>query len=310
MADPLIAELAAKVSSSLAEVVSPGPYALLDFPDHSNVGDSAIWLGERALLAAHHRGGPAYVCAFYDPDFAALDRTLPEGTIYLHGGGNFGDLYPHHQDFRRAVMCRYGRRVVQLPQSLYFGDRAAWQDAQTLAETGACLMVRDRDSVQIARELGFEPLLVPDSAFGIGPLKRIGRPREDLIVLKRTDAEGVHGGKAEVDWLEEPERTRSTARFWTRLNLGRFNRVAYYDRLAKMRLDRGVRLLSRGHRIATDRLHAHILSLMLGIPHYAADNLTGKVHAFIDCWTGSSPLVTKVGGFTEIPGYSMAGAAA
>ena len=74
--------------------------------------------------------------------------------------------------------------------------------------------------------------------------------------------------------------------------------------------DRGVRLLSRGHRIATDRLHAHILSLMLGIPHYAADNLTGKVHAFIDCWTGSSPLVTKVGGFTEIPGYSMAGAAA
>ncbi|RZM06107.1 MAG: exopolysaccharide biosynthesis protein, partial [Sphingomonas sp.] len=31
--------------------VAPGSrYALVDFPDHANVGDSAIWLGELAML--------------------------------------------------------------------------------------------------------------------------------------------------------------------------------------------------------------------------------------------------------------------
>lgn len=301
LADPLIAELAGKVLSALAQVVPPGPYALLDFPDHSNVGDSAIWLGERAILRRHHGCKPAYVCAYHDFDHIELEDALPEGTIYLHGGGNFGDLYPRHQVFRRGIMGRYGQRVVQLPQSLYFGTREAWEEARRLPSTGATLMARDQPSATLARELGFDPIMVPDSAFGMGPLARIGRPRVDLLVLKRTDAESVQGGAVEVDWLEEPPRTRQIARLWTVATKGRLDRLAYYDRLAKMRVRRGVRLLSQGRRIATDRLHAHILSLMLGIPHYAADNLTGKVHAFVDCWTGGSPLVTEVGSFAEIP---------
>jgi pyruvyl transferase EpsO len=301
LADPLIAKLAGKVLSALAKVVPPGPYALLDFPDHSNVGDSAIWLGERAILGRHHGCKPAYVCAYHDFDHIELENALPEGAIYLHGGGNFGDLYPKHQLFRKEIMGRYGQRVVQLPQSLYFGTRAAKEEAKRLPSSGATLMVRDQPSATLARELGFDPIMVPDCAFGMGPLARIGRARVDLLVLKRTDAESVQGGAAEVDWLEESPRTRQIARLWTIATKGRLDRLGFYDRLAKMRVRRGVRLLSQGRRIATDRLHAHILSLMLGIPHYAADNLTGKVHAFVDCWTGESPLVTEVRSFAEIP---------
>ena len=305
MVDPLIAELAGKVSFALAQVVPPGPYALLDFPDHSNVGDSAIWLGERTLLGRHHNSQPQYISSYHDFDHAELEDALPEGTIYLHGGGNFGDLYPRHQAFRRDIMGRYGQRVVQLPQSLYFGSREAWEEARKLAGTGATLMARDQASAALAQELGFDPILVPDSAFGMGPLARIGRPRVDLLVLKRTDAESVQGGATEVDWLEEPPRTRQIARLWTVATKRRLDRLGLYDRLAKMRVARGVRVLSQGRRIATDRLHAHILALMLGIPHYAADNLTGKIHAFMDCWTGGSPLVTKVGSFAEVPAYPM-----
>jgi exopolysaccharide biosynthesis predicted pyruvyltransferase EpsI len=58
-----------------------------------------------------------------------------------------------------------------------------------------------------------------------------------------------------------------------------------YDRLADARVRRGLDLLSSGRYVIADRLHAHILALLLGIPHHALDNSYGKLAAFIDAWT-------------------------
>jgi pyruvyl transferase EpsO len=47
----LYARLRARALEVLSELLtSDAPCALVDFPHHANVGDSAIWLGERALL--------------------------------------------------------------------------------------------------------------------------------------------------------------------------------------------------------------------------------------------------------------------
>jgi pyruvyl transferase EpsO len=43
--------------------------------------------------------------------------------------------------------------------------------------------------------------------------------------------------------------------------------------------------------VVTDRLHAHLLALLLGIPHVVLDNSYGKLHHFIAAWTHESPLV-------------------
>ena len=45
-------------------------------------------------------------------------------------------------------------------------------------------------------------------------------------------------------------------------------------------------MLSTGGLVVTDRLHAHILSLLLDIPHVLLDNSYGKVAGFADQWTG------------------------
>jgi pyruvyl transferase EpsO len=42
--------------------------------------------------------------------------------------------------------------------------------------------------------------------------------------------------------------------------------------------------------VRTDRLHAHVLSLLQGIPHVIEDNATGKVSAFHDTWTNACTL--------------------
>ncbi len=79
-----------------------------------------------------------------------------------------------------------------------------------------------------------------------------------------------------LDWLEEPRLTETspTAR-------------------AQARVERGLRLLARGELIVTDRLHGHILALLLGIPHVVLDNDYGKVGAYIAAWTQRSPLVRQ-----------------
>jgi pyruvyl transferase EpsO len=58
-------------------------------------------------------------------------------------------------------------------------------------------------------------------------------------------------------------------------------------------VDRGCRTLAAGRVVVTDRLHAHLLSLLLGIPHGVLDNSYGKLFRFLDAWTGDAPGVHR-----------------
>jgi pyruvyl transferase EpsO len=62
--------------------------------------------------------------------------------------------------------------------------------------------------------------------------------------------------------------------------------------VATEHLRRGVELLGSASVVVTDRLHAHVLSLLLGIPHVVTDNVSGKIRSFYETWTSSSELVT------------------
>jgi pyruvyl transferase EpsO len=67
-----------------------------------------------------------------------------------------------------------------------------------------------------------------------------------------------------------------------------------FEHLATNRLTRGLNLLSSASFVITDRLHCHILCVLLGIPHIAFDNSYGKLSTFIDAWTKDSGLVQVV----------------
>src|SRR5690606_14495563 len=134
-----------------------------------------IWLGETAWLRRRNLA-PAYVSTIRSHDPDALEAAVPEGAILLHGGGNFGTLWPAHQDFRLAMLERFpDRPIVQLPQSIHFAAEAAIAPcAGAIARRGRfSLCVRDVPSLDFARRhFPCETLLVPDMAFAIGPLQR------------------------------------------------------------------------------------------------------------------------------------------
>jgi exopolysaccharide biosynthesis predicted pyruvyltransferase EpsI len=274
--------------------VGPGDrYALLDFPDHANVGDSAIWLGEIAMLRAITGRDPDHVCTWDAFDADAFRRDSPAGVVLLHGGGNLGDIWPHHQHFREAMLAEFrDRTIVQLPQSIHFraGEGLDRFAACVAAHPDFHLYVRDAQSLDLAQRLSCTVALAPDSAFALGAQPR-GPADCDLLMLMRADDERVAGDRGPVpkgavvlDWLED-----GVLPAWE----AGVPRHAHYERLARVRVARGLTLLSRGRQVVTDRLHAHILALLLGIPHVALDNDYGKLSAYIAAWTARSPLLLR-----------------
>jgi pyruvyl transferase EpsO len=62
--------------------------------------------------------------------------------------------------------------------------------------------------------------------------------------------------------------------------------------------------------VVTDRLHAHLLSLLLGIPHAVLDNSYGKLSRFLDAWTGGAGLMQRVASADEAVAWAEESAAA
>lgn len=312
MQDPeemtLIAGLEDRIETMLGQVLPDlSSFALVDFPKHDNVGDSAIWLGEVAYLAA--RGvRPSYVCTFGDYVAEELRRAVPEGPILIHGGGNFGDIWPAHQAFRETLLAQFpDRQIIQLPQSLHFGsEEALKRTAAAIERHGKFhLFVRDRRSYEIAVNAFDCPVeLCPDSALYLGPLARPVKPSTDLFCLMRTDRERNEASAAAMDFPPEAVigdwvRLRRHARTLNKVSSMPLNpflsamgrKYQFFNALANCQLRRGAQLLSSGRFVLTDRLHAHIIALLLQIPHVVLDNSYGKVSGFVEQWTSASKLV-------------------
>jgi exopolysaccharide biosynthesis predicted pyruvyltransferase EpsI len=317
-AESLIARLNERIETALRPLIPAGhPVALIGFPSHANVGDSAIWLGETTYLR-RHRNRIVYVCDPWSYSRAEAERRVGEAIVLLTGGGNFGDLYPENQRLRERVIADFPeRRIVQLPQTIWFTARAGVAPARAIVEAHPdfTLVVRDARSLEFAeRQFDVPTALCPDMAFALGPLPRRRRPAKEMVWLARSDAESAGaaaptGPELEmVDWLRDDwesrlpvantvlrratPRIRAAARRPPRaVSASRPLLVSLYKLHARARLAYGCGILSGGRTVVTDRLHGHILSTLLGIPHALLDNSYGKVGTFHATWTRDLDLV-------------------
>lgn len=181
----LIAKLQDMIHDCLKDYVTKDePVAILDFPDIRNCGDSAIWLGEMAYLKDRYGKRPAYVSRVNDFSPDDLERVMPTGPIFIHGGGNFGDIWPAHQDFRERVLERFpNRQVIQFPQSIHYNSQARLDESARIIgrHKNFVLLVRDEESKEFAhKHFDCVVRLCPDMAFSIGAL-RLRRPNSPCL---------------------------------------------------------------------------------------------------------------------------------
>jgi pyruvyl transferase EpsO len=293
---------------------------LLDFPDHPNIGDSAIYCGEVSAIRRVWGGRISYISSFSSYDRDTLRAVSNDGLLLIHGGGNIGEIYPHHHQFRERMLREWaGRRLVQLPQTLHFSSAAADdQFARAIERHGKFhLILRDQRSFEHAKaKYSCECTLAPDSAFALPDLSTTTPASIPVLALCRTDAE--RRGDAQtafrtdamietVDWpkekglLDPSHLVGRIGTFSSRHGLRSAVGLANwsFDQRAWRRLKTGLALLSKGEVIATDRLHAYILALKLGRPFFVSDNSYGKLSAVYETWLGRSGLGTWTTNLSE-----------
>lgn len=73
-------------------------------------------------------------------------------------------------------------------------------------------------------------------------------------------------------------------------------RLKLYDLHSRARLRYGLNMLGAGNIVITDRLHAHILCTLSGIPHVIISDRYGKVKQFYMTWMTSNSLVRSADG--------------
>ncbi|HVJ55902.1 MAG TPA: polysaccharide pyruvyl transferase family protein [Aliidongia sp.] len=302
----------AKLSVILDYVPVQRPVIYLDYPLHLNIGDLLIWLGAEAFFHTHgHRIVGRGICTKIRGDLRR--RVTPETTIVLHGGGNFGDLYPVHQRFRERVVEAFpDNKIVLLPQTIHFGDEAAAAASARIfnGHRDVTMFVRDLPSLAFAeRFLDMPILLAPDTAHQLWG--SLGNPNEmgtGALGLIRKDIEAtaagadlLRPGEPQVDWID-------LSSVWRRKLHAALRRLHVLQDMVDHELggaslwraycrqlcDRMAAIFSAHETIVTNRLHACILGALLCREVRYFDNSYGKVGAYADVWMAGMPGIRPI----------------
>lgn len=280
-----------------------------DYPLHLNVGDLLIYHGTEQFFKDHHINVTLRRSEF-DMDINEVKQKItPNTTILLHGGGNFGDLYPQHQKIREEMIKHFPHnRIIVLPQTLYFKDEKNLEKSAALfnQHKDCHLLARDERTAESFKKFSQHVALSPDMAhelYGTLPTKQ-GNQGEQLYFLRK-DIEASEVEKnilatlppnANVkDWEDilSPLDDIVLALSWridkfaNRQNWGWLKDLThkFWFAYTKHIVNRVAKIFLQNDKITTTRLHGHIFSCLLEIPNKVCDNTYGKNSGYANLWT-------------------------
>jgi len=283
-------------------IPSDKPVAYFDYPAHMNVGDLLIMQGTERFFRAYQY--EVILRASYLNYSTVLAKKIPEdATIVLHGGGNFGDLYPVLQSFRECIIHDFAKnKIVLLPQTVHFSTEQARQHAaqQFRQHADLTLFVRDDASYQaLMHSFSDQVFLMPDMAHQLWDDKYSppSHRTQATLHLMRQDIEAVGqyakapGSGRTADWLD----LISLPRKKTFNLISRALRVE--GRLARQfgtvdvwywfcdGLVKHMRQIFEDHdTVVTSRMHAVIFAALLKKEVRFIDNSYGKLGRYYEKW--------------------------
>jgi pyruvyl transferase EpsO len=297
-------ELKAKLAAITRYLPPARPVVYLDYPVHLNFGDILIMRGTERFFADY--GYRVIERTGYMNFTAARRRAVPaNAVIVLHGGGNFGDLYPVHQHFREAVVRQFPEHpIVLMPQTVHFqSERARELSAAIFRQhRNLVLMVRDQRSLAaVADQFSPQVVLMPDMAHQLwddAPPSAAGEAA-GRVELWRADIEatappGAAGGA--VDWLD-------FVPVWQRRLFGLILRLHRLEGKTDLRLGaqqawyaycealtgRMQAQFAAYGEVRTNRLHGMIFAALLGKRVVFDDNSYGKLGHYAGQWFDQHP---------------------
>jgi pyruvyl transferase EpsO len=307
--------------SVIADLIPQGrQVAYLDYALTTNLGDLLIVLGTLKFFDRYN------IKRKFSRNVgnSESDDRLPIGKddiIVLHGGGNFGDIYPHFQAYRERIIEKFtDNQIVVMPQTVHFSspEKLARACEKMNKHPNITFFVRDEVSLGLTKPyFGERVKLMPDMAHQLWPslLEEVRPPSVDNgpLMLMRTDVEkttvpGVIGeqSSAFTDWDNYLSvRYRAEKRLVNKISAARplSNIIGDVDEHYFKALHREIvkvgSTLNDNPVWITSRLHGAILGFLIGKPVVAIDNSYGKLSSYIGAWKkqlGASVVISDADG--------------
>lgn len=281
----------------LVEGLPPGSkIAYIDQPIHLNVGDLLINMGLESLLSESDLNVDVRLCVHdYDRFKCAITS---DHIIILHGGGNFGDIWPEHESLRQKVLRDFkGNKVILFPQTVHFNSmKVAKACARAyLDHPDFTMYVRDPKSAEFveqhmgitcrlapdtAHQLWNEPPLLP-STIGAGKLRFF---RRDLEAPKEWAETGTDWNNLRTTVDRPLQLAYRYAMALNRSEKLQPQLIAGWYRRRDALVERSAAFFMRHDSVITSRLHGAILGALVGIDVEVVDNSYGKLSRYCDHW--------------------------
>ena len=291
-----IQQLKSLIKTSLSPLIDSN-YWLLEVPYYSNIGDSLIWQGEVDFLSSF-----PYKCrGMFSSGTFHFPSINPNDVILFQGGGNFGDLWSVPHEFKMKVMAEYpDNKFVFFPQTVYFQRHENLLScAEFMSNYNVTICARDNSSyASLKKYFKNEIVLAPDMAFYIDRSKwKIPQNKGKDLFLLRDDVElkqykefkkiASQNNIVVSDW-RFPREFNWQLKGHTQM---RRHFPFMYDWYARtifrpFMVQSGIKFIASHYKIYSTRLHAAILSILLGKASDLTwfDNSYGKNSSFYETW--------------------------
>ncbi|MBD7970808.1 polysaccharide pyruvyl transferase family protein [Paenibacillus gallinarum] len=295
-------ELKGKLKDILKVVPSGSNIYYIDYPLHDNGGDLLIMKGTEKFFEDYNINVLARYCI---NDFPKKITIPKDCTIVLHGGGNFGDLYPNYQGLRERIIQRYpNHRIVILPQTIYFENQSECDKSAAIINNhkDIHLFVRDKVSLELAHEKfsSCNLYLSPDMAHQLWPIVSLKESSKEMLCFLRLDKEA--NGSQERKELKSDNDYQDWGTLYTfreQLTIKIISKMISLKGRVGIRLpmnsiwylysehllNKALNLFGTYKMVKTSRLHGHILSCLMDKPHILVDNSYGKNSNYYHTWT-------------------------
>lgn len=259
---------------------------LIGTPIHSNIGDSAIALAEKALLTGilkKNRVKEITYEEFLNNQTVISKLIRSKRLICGMGGGNFGNLWYEEECIRYRLIDSFPNNpIVIFPQTVYFSKdekgRKAIEESKRHYEkpNHLTIVARDKTSFELLKELYHKPakMLTPDIVLSstMDDYGVVSRRRSGGLLVFRNDAEKAMTDQERqiiTDYLNINDIPFRTTDMYSDEQVSKKNR--------KQLVRKKMQEFADAEFVITDRLHGMIFAAITGTPCIVFSNNHHKI---------------------------------
>ncbi len=282
---------------------------LINTITHSNLGDHAIVLGEKAYLSQIKKDIQILELTGNQTaeNLKFLKRIVPkEKTIFIHGGGYIGTIWEKEEErLRKFIKVFNGHRVVLLPQTVTF-DMETQEGLRFFEESKRVFSSHKNITVFAREQMSFDFMrenmpevdcrLVPDIVLSYKQNVE-EKERKGLLLCLRSDIEKAMSDETLESILSISQETfKKEEIVFTDTVLDHSVSIEARQEavLSKLRQFASAKL------IVTDRLHGMVFAFLSKTPCVAMGNINGKVKAVYQ-WIKDCPFIKYIDRIEELP---------